>query len=96
MLAKLYNQKCRSARIDNFSLTLSRLRLCLCPVSFSQKSNLSRHMQIHDGFRYFCPVCPNKASSFGQRYDLQRHIVRKHPGHRTTLIPTLVAEKVAE
>lgn len=59
--------------------TKSQILCHICGVSFSQRSNMLRHVQSrHEGKRYVCPMCPDGESNFGQRYDLSRHLSRRH------------------
>ncbi|KAA8492838.1 Transcription factor hamlet [Porphyridium purpureum] len=51
----------------------------LCGVRFSVKCNLTRHIQnIHHQNRPFRCLVPNCQWSFSQKFDLRRHLKRKH------------------
>lgn len=54
-------------------------RCTVCGQGFSQKMNLSRHMQRHTGEKpHACQLCPMR---FNQKCNLERH-VRSHTGER--------------
>ncbi|CDF36227.1 unnamed protein product [Chondrus crispus] len=63
-----------------------------CGTRFSQRSNLVRHLHIHEGMRFPCPVCPSK--SFGQRYDLRRHVSSKHPDYSGSQLASVAPQRV--